>query len=70
MIEYNFVSLGAGVQSSTLALRFKELTGKKCNGFIFADTKFEPPGVYKYLEFLKKELGSHLVHTCTAPRDN
>ncbi len=28
MKEVNFVSLGAGVQSSTLALRFKELTGK------------------------------------------
>ena len=65
--EYNFVSLGAGVQSSTLALRFEELTGKKCDGYVFADTKFEPPGVYKYLEFLKTKLGSHLVHTCTAP---
>ena len=72
MKEVNFVSLGAGVQSSTLALRFKELTGKKCDGYIFADTGFEPKKVYQYLTWLECKLDpcdDGLFHRCSAPKD-
>ena len=50
------LSLGVGVQSSTMALMAakRELTMPDCA--IFADTGFEPKGVYQYLNFLKKTL--------------
>ena len=50
------ISLGVGVQSSTMALMAAkgELPMPDCA--IFADTGYEPEAVYKYLEFLKKEL--------------
>lgn len=50
------LSLGAGVQSSVLALMTKtgELPTPDCA--IFADTGAEPKGVYDQLEFLKKEV--------------
>lgn len=50
------VSLGVGVQSSTMALMAAkgELPMPDCA--IFADTGYEPNHIYEYLEFLKKEL--------------
>lgn len=53
----HIISLGAGVQSSCLALMAKHgeiLPMPKCA--IFADTGGEPKAVYEYLEFLEKEL--------------
>lgn len=50
------ISLGVGVQSSTMALMAAkgELPMPDCA--IFADTGYEPDYIYEYLEFLKKEL--------------
>jgi hypothetical protein len=55
--EYNFLSLGAGVQSSTIALMAKhgEITPMS-DAAIFADTKAEPESVYRWLDWLEKEL--------------
>lgn len=50
------ISLGVGVQSSCMALMAAkgELPMPDCA--IFADTGYEPKGVYEYLEYLKKIL--------------
>lgn len=50
------LSLGAGVQSSTLALMAKhgEIDMPDCA--IFADTQAEPKAVYGYLDWLEKQL--------------
>lgn len=54
---FNFLSLGAGVQSSTIALMAKhgEITPMP-DAAIFADTQAEPASVYRWLEYLEKEL--------------
>lgn len=50
-----FLSLGAGVQSTTLYLMAElGLLGEKPEAAIFADTGFEPQRVYDYLDYLKK----------------
>ncbi len=53
----HFISLGAGVQSSALALMYAtgDLTPMP-KAAIFADTQSEPNSVYKWLEWLEKEL--------------
>jgi hypothetical protein len=53
----NFLSLGAGVQSSTLALMYakKELTPLP-DFAIFADTQNEPKEVYDWLDWLENQL--------------
>ena len=55
--QVNVLALGAGVQSSTLAflLATKELN-LEIKAAIFSDTKGEPKEVYKWLDYLKKEL--------------
>lgn len=55
--ELNVISLGAGVQSTVMALMAArgELEPMPCAA-IFADTKFEPQNVYKHLDFLKTQL--------------
>ena len=52
----NILSLGAGVQSSVMALMAAhgELPHPDCA--IFADTQFEPAGVYTHLDWLEKQL--------------
>ena len=50
------ISLGAGVQSSTMALMSAEGKLPKVDCAIFADTGYEPKAVYRYLEFLEKVL--------------
>ncbi len=51
------LSLGAGVQSSTMALMAAEGHIKPMpDCAIFADTGYEPPGVYEYLDWLEKQL--------------
>jgi hypothetical protein len=56
--KYNVISLGAGVQSSTMALMASrgELLGVKVDFAIFADTQDESQKVYKWLEWLKGQL--------------
>lgn len=53
----HILSLGAGVQSSTLALMAAagEVTPMPTCA-IFADTQAEPPAVYSYLDWLEKQL--------------
>ena len=51
------LSLGAGVQSSCLALMAPEgLTKHKPDYMIFADTGWEPSFVYEHVEYLKKAI--------------
>ena len=47
------LSLGAGVQSSTVLLMSISGELPKLDAVIFADTGWEPPEVYKYLEYLQ-----------------
>jgi len=54
-----YISLGAGVQSSTMALMAAkgELPGSdRVQGCIFADTQDEPQSVYDWLDWLEKQL--------------
>lgn len=62
-IAYRALSLGAGVQSSVLALllarsdpQLLELGYPKPDAAIFADTGWEPDYVYSHLEWLEKQL--------------
>ena len=51
------LSLGAGVQSSTLALMAaKGEVGPMPTAAIFADTQAEPASVYKWLDWLEAQL--------------
>ena len=61
------LSLGAGVQSTCLALMAEQgYEGmEKPSCAIFADTGWEPPAVYRHLEWLKNEL-SYPVHVVSA----
>ena len=56
--KYNVISLGAGVQSSTIALMASrgELLGVKVDFAIFADTQDEPASVYRWLDWLERQL--------------
>ena len=47
------LSLGAGVQSSTLAMMMREGEIESADHAIFADTGDEPEAVYEYLDYLK-----------------
>lgn len=67
MVELRIISLGAGVQSTTLALMAAhgEIEKPKCA--IFADTQWEPRAVYEHLAWLRS--GNVLpfpVHIVTA----
>lgn len=55
------LSLGAGVQSSTLALLSEKGVIDKPDCAIFADTGWEPKKVYEWLGYLKSKL-SYPVH--------
>ena len=62
-VVYRALSLGAGVQSSVLALllsrsdpRLAELGYSKPDVAIFADTGWEPEYVYRHLEWLEEHL--------------
>ena len=57
------LSLGAGVQSTTLALMADrgEHGLTKPDVAIFADTGWEPPSVYEHLEWLSKEVSYEIV---------
>jgi hypothetical protein len=50
------ISLGAGVQSSVMAIMAAKGDFPPVDCAIFADTGYEPKAVYQYLEFLKKIL--------------
>ena len=55
--KWNVLSLGAGVQSSALALMAaKGEIGPMPDFAVFADTQAEPTEVYEWLDWLEKEL--------------
>ena len=58
------LSLGAGVQSSTLALMIEEGLIPMVDCAIFADTQAESQETYKFLDWLKEKL-SYPVHVIT-----
>ncbi len=67
-VVYRALSLGAGVQSSVLALllarsdpRLTELGYLKPDTAIFADTGWEPDYVYQHLDWLEKQLNYPLI---------
>ena len=60
-----FLSLGAGVQSSTLALMIAHGEVPMVGDAIFADTQWEPRAVYEWLDWLEKQL-PFPVHRVTA----
>ncbi len=64
--KYNYLSLGAGVQSSTLAFMCMkgEITPKP-DCAVFADTQAEPQEVYDYLEYLRDNV-DFPVYTVTS----
>jgi len=54
---YNVLSLGAGVQSSTLAMMYAKKELSPMPDFaVFADTQGEPKAVYEWLAWLEKQL--------------
>jgi len=53
-LDLRVLSLGAGVQSSTLIFKLLENEIKPVDIAIFADTGNEPKEVYEWLEYLKK----------------
>jgi hypothetical protein len=64
--KYNYLSLGAGVQSSTLAFMCMkgEITPKP-DFAVFADTQAEPKEVYDYLSYVKENV-DFPVHIVTS----
>ena len=58
------LSLGAGVQSSTLALMIEKGQVPMVDAAIFADVKGEPKAVYTHLDWLEKKL-SYPVYRVT-----
>lgn len=57
-VTHNFLSLGAGVQSSALALMAaRGELGVVPDAAIFADTECEPQSVYDWLKWLTAEIG-------------
>jgi hypothetical protein len=66
MPEYHVLSLGAGVQSTTIYLMILDGELKiPINSAVFADTQEEPDAVYRHLEWLKS-LGGPPIATVTA----
>lgn len=64
------LSLGAGVQSSTLLLMSCLGELPKLDAAVFADTQWEPAAVYKWLEYLKTEAAGYGIPVYTTTRGN
>ena len=66
MTDLRILSLGAGVQSTTLALMIELGEVPMVDCAIFADTMGEPKKVYEHLDWLKSKLSyplhDRLVH--------
>lgn len=65
MTEIHLISLGAGVQSSTMALMAAagEITPMPYAA-IFADTGAEPASVYRWLDWLENKLPFPVIRVC------
>jgi hypothetical protein len=57
---HRFLSLGAGIQSSTLYLMAVRRELERPDAAIFADTQWEPAAVYAWLDVLER-IGGHLI---------
>ncbi len=68
-LDLKVLSLGAGVQSSTVLLKMLNDEIPKADIAIFADTGNEPKAVYEYLEYLKK-LSINKIPIYTAHKSN
>jgi len=53
--EFRCLSLGAGVQSTTLLLMSARGELPRLDAALFADTGYEPPAVYDHLRWLERE---------------
>ena len=70
---FRSLSLGAGVQSTVLALMAErgEYELPKPDVAVFADTGWEPPGVYEHLDWLATQLSFEIVRVSAGNmRDN
>ena len=69
---YRVLSLGAGVQSTALALMIEQGELAPVDVAIFADTGWEPTAVYKHLEWLRSEVKSFPIEVLktTSLRDD
>ena len=56
MVDLRILSLGAGVQSSTLALMIEKGEIPMVDAGIFADVKAEPQEVYDWLNYLQSQI--------------
>ena len=54
----NLLSLGGGVQSTTLLLMALRGEGEPLDGVLFADTGWEPRAVYRHIETLEQACNS------------
>jgi len=64
---HRYISLGAGVQSTTMLLMAVRGTfGDVPQGAIFADTHAEPEAVYRHLDWLTAELAPFPIHRVSA----
>ena len=59
------LSLGAGVQSSALALMIEKGEVPMIDAAIFADVKGEPKAVYDWLAYLKTQITKFPIHVVT-----
>lgn len=70
MIRLRTLSLGAGVQSTTMALMAAHgLIEPMPDCAIFADTGWEPQAVYKHLDWLRSGVLPFPVHIVSAGRN-
>lgn len=68
--EINVLSLGAGTQSSAMALMAAHGDLPRPDYIIFSDTGWEPKHVYRWLEGLKKELAKFDLEVITVSNGN
>ena len=59
------LSLGAGVQSSTLALMIEKGQVPMVDAAIFADVKGEPKAVYEWLDYLQTQVTKYPIYVVT-----
>ena len=64
-MKLRILSLGAGVQSSTLALMIEKGEIPMVHAAIFADVKGEPKAVTDWLEYLKTQITKFPIYTVT-----
>ena len=63
--DLRVLSLGAGVQSSTVLLMMKTGEIEPADLAIFADTQWEPKAVYEWLDYLEAESSIPVIRVTT-----